>query len=428
MGNGIDISDFLNDTSMPDDIGFILRTSIISEIQFLKIKKIAAFHAFENKLGSVPIMKYVNDGHGFERNIFNINDINNYKVDIDNYTGEASKNLDYKDFGFLNFEDSDGGKNMHQYVTTKNVNLRLTENVYEPISYIYVTNDNDIFDFKSKKIKVSVRYLGYYIDEEQNTTNHIFIDRKGFVYEEKIPINIKINSNYKNNLFNKTVSLEDGHIANLKGIINDNNMLKKINYWNNLKNVSLYLEDPDNIVINKKYIVNGVDISKPLKNNFELIKISEQKTWDKEVFNVMYEANDHFNKNIDQNLYNRLLNDVRFSSDDRVNFAALTSGPEFEEKTINNAFVIDYRNYDEIPNRDKIGFSDDKINNLVKSERGYSHNDPTNVDPDMKSTLLAVHQIKPTGNENMDADNLKRFLNRTKIDFFSKTKNYLDLK
>ena len=119
MGNGIDISDFLNDTSMPDDIGFILRTSIISEIQFLKIKKIAAFHAFENKLGSVPIMKYVNDGHGFERNIFNINDINNYKVDIDNYTGEASKNLDYKDFGFLNFEDSDGGKNMHQYVTTK---------------------------------------------------------------------------------------------------------------------------------------------------------------------------------------------------------------------------------------------------------------------------------------------------------------------
>ena len=332
MGNGIDISDFLNDTSMPDDIGFILRTSIISEIQFLKIKKIAAFHAFENKLGSVPIMKYVNDGHGFERNIFNINDINNYKVDIDNYTGEASKNLDYKDFGFLNFEDSDGGKNMHQYVTTKNVNLRLTENVYEPISYIYVTNDNDIFDFKSKKIKVSVRYLGYYIDEEQNTTNHIFIDRKGFVYEEKIPINIKINSNYKNNLFNKTVSLEDGHIANLKGIINDNNMLKKINYWNNLKNVSLYLEDPDNIVINKKYIVNGVDISKPLKNNFELIKISEQKTWDKEVFNVMYEANDHFNKNIDQNLYNRLLNDVRFSSDDRVNFAALTSGPEFEEK------------------------------------------------------------------------------------------------
>ena len=122
-------------------------------------------------------------------------------------------------------------------------------------------------------------------------------------------------------MFDKTISLEDAHIAKLKGIINDKNIFKKINYWNNLKNISLYLEDPDKIVVNKKYIVNGVDVSKPLKNNFELIKISEQKTWDKETFNVMYEANEHFNKNIDQNLYNRLLNNVRFSSEDRINFA-----------------------------------------------------------------------------------------------------------
>ena len=360
LGDGINISNFLNDTSLPRDIEFILRTSIISEVQFLKIKKLQAFDLFESRLHFVPITKYINGGNGFDRNIFNINDTNNYQINIDSYKGEVSKNINYEEFGFLNFKDSDGVQSNYQYATTEIVNLHLTQDVYEPISYIYVTNDSDIFNFKSKKFKIAVRYLGYYIDEEKNVNNHIFIDKNGFIYEEKTPLSATSSENYKNNLFDKTISLEDAHIAKLKGIINDKNIFKKINYWNNLKNISLYLEDPDKIVVNKKYIVNGVDVSKPLKNNFELIKISEQKTWDKETFNVMYEANEHFNKNIDQNLYNRLLNNVRFSSEDRINFAALCSGPEFEAKTIDNAFTINYKDHEVSPK------SDSKINSIFR--------------------------------------------------------------
>ena len=50
LGDGINISNFLNDTSLPRDIEFILRTSIISEVQFLKIKKLQAFDLFESRL------------------------------------------------------------------------------------------------------------------------------------------------------------------------------------------------------------------------------------------------------------------------------------------------------------------------------------------------------------------------------------------